>query len=457
MKNNKILRVGLYERVSTDEQALRGYSIETQIDDLETYCKAKKYKIVGHYTDAGISGGKSAKKRPGMSRLLEDVQEGKIDMILFTKLDRWFRNIQEYFKVQEILESNRVEWKAIHEDYDTTTANGRMAITIFLAVAQNEREKGSERINVVFEHKRRNKEACFGGKVPPIGYKKEKDAEGITRLVIDPETEPIAREFWRMMSEGNSIMSAGRICNATFGMARNHKEWIRMFNTEFYRGEYKGIKEFCPAYIDADEWAKLKTARKVKHTAQNRCYLFTGMMICPECERILCSNYKTSYTGKEYFSYRCRYSEIKSSCTFNKCIAEKKTEKWLIKNVKSELEKFLLNTEVEEAAPKKKKKCSTVNISEKIRRLNVVYMAGGKTDAEYTSEMADLKRLMIEAEREEIQTAPRDLSTLRDFLESDFETIYATLEQEEKRQLWRSIIDTLEVEGHNVVKINFKA
>lgn len=83
-------------------------------------------------------------------------------------------------------------------------------------------------------------------------------------------------------------------------------------------------------------------------------------------------------------------------------------------------------------------------------------MAGGKTDAEYTTEMADLKRLMIEAEREETQTAPRDLSTLKDLLESDFEEIYAALEKEEKRQLWRSIIDTLEVEENDVVKINFK-
>ena len=142
----RVLRVGLYERVSTDEQALHGYSIDAQIKGLEEYCQTKNMQIVDHYTDAGVSGGKASSKRPEMARLLEDVQAGKIDMILFTKLDRWFRNVQEYFKVQEILERHRVEWKAIYEDYDTTTSNGRMAITLFLAIAQNEREKGSERV-----------------------------------------------------------------------------------------------------------------------------------------------------------------------------------------------------------------------------------------------------------------------------------------------------------------------
>ena len=136
-----ILRAGLYHRVSTDEQEKFGYSIQTQVDALEEYCKNNNIKIVDHYTDGGVSGGKAASRRPEMSRLLEDVQAGKIDIILFTRLDRWFRNVKEYFKVQEILDKHGVEWKAIWEDYDTTTSNGRMAITIFLAIAQNEREK----------------------------------------------------------------------------------------------------------------------------------------------------------------------------------------------------------------------------------------------------------------------------------------------------------------------------
>jgi len=452
---SRVIRVGLYERVSTDEQALHGYSIEAQYKSLEEFCQAQNMRIVDHYTDAGVSGGKAAFKRPGMSRLLDDIQDGKVDMVLFTKLDRWFRNIQEYFKVQEILERHRVEWKAIHEDYDTTTANGRMAITIFLAIAQNEREKGSERVCAVLDQKRKNKEACFGGSNVPIGYKKEKDQDGVTRLVIDPETEPAVQEFWRIVSEENSIMTAGKIVNATFGLNRAYKEWGRTFNNELYRGQYKGVKEFCPAYIDPVEWDRVKAARTIKKTQRNRCYLFTGMIRCPSCGCILSSNYKIYKDRvREYYAYRCRHYTVRR-CDYNTQVSEKRAEKWLLQNVKAKLEAFLLAAEVEDAAPKPKPKRDKNKINEKIRRLNVVYMSGGKSDDEYMSELSDLKAQLVAAERE-AENKERDLAPLREFLNTDFESIYGALEREEKRQLWRSIIDHLEIEGNHVVDVVFK-
>ena len=104
----RILRVAIYGRVSTEEQALRGFSIEAQLDALKEYAKDKGMKIVDIYLDEGISGAKPPLKRPALKRLLEDVESGKIDMILFTKLDRWFRSVKEYFKVQDVLDNNNV-------------------------------------------------------------------------------------------------------------------------------------------------------------------------------------------------------------------------------------------------------------------------------------------------------------------------------------------------------------
>ena len=170
-----ILRAGCYERVSTDEQAKYGYSIRAQIDELNEYCAKNKIKIVDHYTDEGVSGGKPIHKRPALTRLIEDVKAGKIDIILFTKLDRWSRNTKEFFKAQDILDELKVEWRAIHEKYDTTTPDGRMAITIFLAIAQNEREKGADRVKRVFADKRKRKEAWYGSHSMPFGYTKEKE------------------------------------------------------------------------------------------------------------------------------------------------------------------------------------------------------------------------------------------------------------------------------------------
>jgi hypothetical protein len=81
-------------------------------------------------------------------------------------------------------------------------------------------------------------------------------------------------------------------------------------------------------------------------------------------------------------------------------VSEGKSEKWLLANIKEKLDKFIFDIEVEKGQiTRPKPKCDKAKIAEKIRRLNVVYMAGGKTDAEYTAEMADYNRLLAEAEK----------------------------------------------------------
>lgn len=452
---HKITRAALYERVSTDEQALRGFSIDAQIENLEEFCKTSDLRIVDHYTDAGVSGGKAAFRRPGMARLLEDVKAGKIDIILFTKLDRWFRNIKEYFKVQEILEENRVEWKAIHEDYDTTTANGRMAITIFLAIAQNEREKGSERVKAILENKRKNKEACFGGGLSPSGYMKKKDENGITRLIVDPKTEPEMRDFWRIIREGGSITAAGKFVNSKYGLSRSYSQYSNIFHNELYRGKYKGIEGFCHAYISQSDWERAKGKHIVIKAEVNRVYLFTGLMTCPGCGRMLTASYRYASKDREYFYYVCG-NQKHGQCTFNRYVSEHATEKWLLKNIKTRLEAFVTEAEIAAAVPKPKR--AAEKIKEKIRRLNVVYMGGEKTDEEYIAELSSLKELLAIAEKED-EKGPKekDLGALQSLLKGDFEEIYTPLSREEKRELWRSIISGLSVVDNKVVDIVFKS
>ena len=311
LNGGRILRVALYERVSTDEQALRGYSIKAQIENLEEYCKNKRVKIVGHYTDEGVSGSKPPLKRPALKRLIEDVENDKIDMILFTKLDRWFRSVKEYFKVQDILEKHRVEWKAIHEDYDTTTANGRMAITIFMAIAQNEREKAQERTTAVFENKRKNKESFFGENSTPFGYAEQKDENGITRLVKDPNLEEAVQKFWDIAIKYQNISKAAKIINLEYGIRKTTRKWMELTKKEIYTGDYKGVEGYCPAYVSKEDWLKLKNRPKIKQTKGNRVYLFTGLIECPACKSNLAATYCTKKnkdgTKVEYRSYRCQH------------------------------------------------------------------------------------------------------------------------------------------------------
>lgn len=452
-----IKRIGCYERVSTEEQALRGFSIDAQIDNLTEYCEKSQYKVIDHYTDEGISGAKPPMKRPALKRLLEDVEAGRIDMILFTKLDRWFRSVKEYFKVQEILEKHKVEWKAIQEDYDTTTANGRMAITIFLAIAQNEREKTAERIKVVFEHKRKNKEACFGGPFKPMGYKKEKDQDGIMRLVKDPETEQMTQEFWDILIKYNNINKAIRYLNEVYGVSKAQKTWYRLIKSPFYCGMWEGVEDFCEPYVSKADWLKIQeTSRaRVRKTKRNHVYMFSGMMRCSKCGNMLCGDTnKKVYNGvpKEYRSYRCRFRS--TTCRKAPAVTEIKIEKYLLKNLNNLLEKEIATAEIEKSKPKPKPKYNIPALKERIRRLNVMYMAGNKSDEEYLKEDAELKALLAKAETE-APPPERDIEPLKKLVNTDFEKIYITLNPEEKQRFWRSIIKEIKLNGNNVKEVIF--
>ena len=118
-------RVVLYIRVSTDEQARHGYSLGAQREALREFCDTFQCQIVAEYSDDGVSARKEIRRRPGLLRVLEAVKAGGVDYVLFIKLDRWFRSVREYYRVQDVLEAAGTNWKAILEDYDTSTTNGR--------------------------------------------------------------------------------------------------------------------------------------------------------------------------------------------------------------------------------------------------------------------------------------------------------------------------------------------
>jgi len=452
-----VLRAGLYERVSSDDQKRFGFSIETQIENLEEYCQKNNMKVVGHYTDEGVSGAKVIKKRPALSRLLDDVVAGKVDIILFTRLDRYFRNVQEYFKCQEILDKHGVHWKAIHEEYDTSTPNGRFAITIFLAIAQNERDKGSVRVTDVLEGKLKRKEVSFGGK-KPWGYLKQKDENGILRLVKDPETQEACQAFWDLMLKYENMKKAGTYVNNTYGLSRSHRTWYQTIRNDFYSGVHKGVEDYCEPYISREDWLRIVNNRPIKSTQQNRVYLFVGLMRCPKCGRILGAthSFKKNKAGEkmEYNYYRCRSKEH-DVCSWRHNVSENKIEKYLLENVKREMQNAIDRITQEQTKPKPKPKANVPALKEKLRRLNVTYMAGNKTDEEYMRESAELKALIAKAEAE---TPPDDtpkLKILDQLMQTDFLDLYPKLDREGKRAFWRGIIKEIKVDGNEAVAIEF--
>ena len=442
---NNVLRAAKYRRVSTDEQALHGYSLQTQDDTLNEYCQSKGYKIVGDYVDEGISGAKPPLKRPALKRLLDDVQAGKIDIVIFTKLDRWFRSIEQYYKVQEILERNNVVWQAVLEDYNTATADGRLKVNIMLSVAANERERTSERIKVVLENKFKNKVAAWGGPKRALGYKIEKDKNGVSRLVKDPETQHIAEEFWEMMINHSTLHQAGRHLNMKYGLHRALRVWYGMRNSTLYYGEYNGIEGFCEPYITKDQWISVNSVPQIKKSRTNEIHLFTGMMRCPVCGNRLVVNTSRNRYGTLYRSYRCANARA-GICTFKKSKNETVIEAWLIDHLEEMIKNEIDKIETNKAKVKVKPKTDVAKLKEELRKVNVMYRNGGITDEEYEHEVAEINALIAKAS-EDTPPVERDIEPLRKLLKTDYRALYETLSRENKRKFWRDlfieiIIDT---------------
>lgn len=452
---NKILRVALYPRVSTEEQAAHGYSLELQEEALVRYSNDHGYKIAGIYRDEGNSARKPVMKRPVMLRLLEDVKAGKIDRILFLKLDRWFRNVREYHVVQEILDAHGVTWQAITEEYDTVTANGRLRVNIMLSVAENESDRTSERIKFVFDGKRKRKEWCFPGGPThwPFGYIPQ-EIDGVKRCVKDPETEPILQDFWDYIVKYNSVRKAGMYCCEKYGITRAYRTWMGTARNEIYTGVYYGVEDYCPAYVSRADWERIILGHEIIKKTQRpeRVYLFTGLIRCPECGNTLKGTFKTypSDRSKEYLSYRCNNSRLRL-CGYAHCVSERKAEKYLLDHVQQALRQYLVDAEAELVAQRSRiKPRDVVALREQLRRLNVIYMAGNLSDAEYAAEAKRLNQEITTAQNQQEQNPSPNLELIRNFLEGDFLDIYDTLPKEDQRRIWRSIIQQIHVDGCNI-------
>lgn len=456
--HNSVPRAALYIRVSTEEQAMHGYSLQAQEDNLVQYAQEHGYKIVGIYRDEGNSARKAITKRKVVLQLLEDVKQDKLDLILFIKLDRWTRNVEAYHSVQKILDAHNVSWQATMEDYETLTANGRFKVNIMLSVNESESDRTSERIKFVFEGKRLRKEWCFTGGPGqwPYGYMPEV-IDGVKRCVKNPDTAPIVQDFWDYVVKYNSVRKAGMYCCEKYGITRSYRSWMVTARNELYTGTFHGVEDYCPAYISREDWERIILGHDIIKKTQNpdRVYLFTGLIRCPGCGNTLKATFKTYPSDRsiEYNGYRCNNSRF-WTCSFRHQLSEKKIEEYLLTHIRQDLETFVFSAEAEQTKTRSKPKVKDViSLNEQLRRLNVIYIAGNISDEEYAAETKRLRMELEKAKETEAEIRPMNLQAIRDFLNSDFLSTYGVLEKEDKRRFWRSLIEEIYIDDTNVTGI----
>ena len=165
-----VIRVGVYIRVSTQEQAQEGQSLDAQRAKIDSYIKLQsifenKKLEISYFSDEG----RSAKdlKRLELQKLLNEVKQDQIDYIIVTKLDRLTRRVRDIYELIQLFESHDTTLLSINENLDTKSDGGRAIIGMFGIMAQMEREQVSERVHDVFEQIVKNQPV---GGPTPFGY-----------------------------------------------------------------------------------------------------------------------------------------------------------------------------------------------------------------------------------------------------------------------------------------------
>lgn len=448
-------RVALYIRVSHDEQVVHGLSLEAQRDALMQHAKERGYSIVDVYADEGITARKKLSNRKELQRLLADVKKDKIDVILVTKLDRWFRNIKDYYTVQEILEAHNCNWKTIFENYDTSTASGRLHINIMLSVNQDECDRTSERIKAVFQHKRENKEVCSGS--VPYGYYIDENKH----LAVNEDEAKIIQDMYNHYEMHNNITQTRKYISDKYGYV-TYSATRRRLTHEAYMGTVNGIKDFCPAIISAKQYKNVQriigmNKKEYKPKAPVEEYIFSGMLRCKICGSVLNSN-RMLKNGVPYKLYRCQKFKREKSCSNQYAIPEKGIlERYLLDNIKEELKKYKVTYEVKKAEKDNTDISSQLNkCQNKLEKLKDLYLDDLIDKNSYKEEYARLNGMIAELEKELDSDTDIDIDTVNAILEMDFESIYNTLQPNEKRFIWQSIIDYIEIgTNRNDITIHF--
>lgn len=442
-------RAALYIRVSTEEQAKQGYSLQAQRDNLEQYAHANGYAIAGIYADEGKSARKKYSQRREFMRMLDDVRAGKIDVILFIKLDRWFRSVADYYKIQEILDAHNVAWKTTQEHYDTETTNGRLYINIRLSVAQDESDRDSDRIKFVFDSKVARGEVITGSL--PIGLMiRDK------HIVPDPATADIVRDFFRHYRVNGSIGAAMTYIRETYGIILWDPTARKMLHNPLYKGVYRDNPNYCEPLIPPDEFDAIQKrleSRSVRQNETGRIYIFSGLVICGECGQRMTGSHSTDKKVERRF-YRCRNAILYHRCTHRHQMSESKLEQWLLLNLSSEAAAWETDWTVK-AAQAKRPKADPAAIRRKMDRLKDLYVNDLITMDQYREDWAKYSAQLQEAQETEPPPVP-DFQGLQELLQHGLPTIYPTYSPEERREFWRSIIQEIHLDGENNPRVIFR-
>jgi site-specific DNA recombinase len=234
MNSSRDLRCAIYTRKSSEEGLEQSFnSLDAQREACEAFILSQRQEcwnaLSTRYDDGGFSGG--TMERPALKRLLEDVEGGKVNVIVVYKVDRLTRSLADFGRIVEALDARGVSFVSVTQQFNTTTSMGRLTLNVLLSFAQFEREVTGERIRDKISASK--KKGMWTGGLVPVGY----NLEGRKLMPNQKEATLVCTIFSLYLKLGCVSKLAGQLARDTV----KSKVWItrtgaRLGGRNFSRG-----------------------------------------------------------------------------------------------------------------------------------------------------------------------------------------------------------------------------
>lgn len=334
MKNSpavekKFLRCAIYTRKSTEEGLEQEFnSLDAQRESAEAFIKSQSHErwtcLPDRYDDGGFTGGNI--ERPALKRLLEDIEAGRVDVVLVYKVDRLSRSLLDFARLMSLFECKGVSFVSVTQQFSTTSSMGRLTLNILLSFAQFEREIISERTRDKIAATRR-KGKWSGGR-PILGYDIDKQNG---KLIVNPVEAEQVKEIFRLFAEKRGLVPVLEELSQRGWM---NKTWVKrsgdtiigapfnrislgyLLRNVLYIGKVRYKSEIHhgehPALVEPELWMKVQALfehREEKRVAQTSESLLIGKVFCSACRSAMTPAHTSRMQTRHYRYYVCTQAQ----------------------------------------------------------------------------------------------------------------------------------------------------
>ena len=431
-------------------------SMDVQIDMCRRYLDDKygsgNYTATVYDGDYGITG-HSTKKRKDFQRMMRDVSDRKIQLVVIQRYDRIARNTRDFCNLYHDMEINGCNLVSVSQQIDTTTPYGKNFMYMQASMAELEWALNSERRKDTIRYAASIGKSILPDHSTPFGYHNVV-VDGVRRLVKEEQWEDAVADLFEYYRKYRNYSATARHINQQYGTRFEIQAIKRIIRSPFYYGCYKDNDNFCEPYISKEDWKDLQQKRPVIRTAGNKRteVLFSGMIRCPECNRLMRSCQKSHRSGNVYRYYHCEYHSARM-CGFAKVKSENLIEEMLLNRIDT----FLAEREAAMSDQKSEKKHSTNNVSKyraELDRLNTMFLKGRISEEYYDTEYLRLNDLI--AQYEASSQSHDSVKHLQEVFVSDWKEIYKDLDKLHRKFFWRDVIRQIIVDDNmNVIDVIF--